>query len=70
MQTNELGPMAKMGLEDPIFAEIMWKMTPLSFATRLSNGQYRAWHYIQLLSRKLVDVAMGRCQRLIVCMPP
>ena len=62
--------MAQMQLEDPIFSEILWKMTPTSLAVRLSQGQYKTWNYIQLLSRKLVDVAMGRCPRLIVCLPP
>lgn len=45
-------------------------MTPASLAVRLSQGKFKTWHYVTLLSRKLVDVAMGRCPRLIVCMPP
>ncbi|MGA9135232.1 MAG: terminase family protein, partial [Candidatus Sulfotelmatobacter sp.] len=68
--STNLGVMAQMQLEDPIFSEILWKMTPTSLAVRLSQGQYKTWNYIQLLSRKLVDVAMGRCPRLIVCLPP
>lgn len=65
-----LGPITEMQLQDPVFSEVLWKMTPASMALRLSQGRYRTWHYIQLLSRKLVDVAMGRCKRLIVVMPP
>ena len=68
--STNLGVIAQMQLEDPIFSEILWKMTPTSLAVRLSQGQYKTWNYIQLLSRKLVDVAMGRCPRLIVCLPP
>ena len=70
MPTAELGVLAQMKLEDPIFSEILWKMTPVSFAVRLSNGAFKPWSYVQLLSRKLVDVATGRCPRLIICMPP
>ncbi len=66
----ELGPVTQAAFADPIFADIMWKMTPASLAVRLSQGRFRTWNYVQLLSRKLVDVAMGRCPRLIVCMPP
>ena len=66
----ELGPVTQAALSDPLFADIMWRMTPASLAVRLSQGRYKTWHYIQLLSRKLVDVAAGRCPRLIVCMPP
>lgn len=66
----ELGPVTQATLSDPMFAEIMWKLTPASLAVRLSGGQFKTWPYVQLLSRKLVDVAMGRCKRLIVVMPP
>jgi hypothetical protein len=66
----ELGPVTQAQLSDPIFSDIMWKLTPASVAVRLSGGSYKTWPYIQLLSRKLVDVAMGRCRRLIVVMPP
>jgi hypothetical protein len=59
-----------MQLQDPAFASLLWKMTPASFAVRLSGGQYRTWPYLQLLSRKLVDLAVGRIKRLIVVMPP
>lgn len=65
-----LGPVTEMHLQDPVFAEMLWKMTPASMAVRLSQGRYQTWPYIQLLSRKLVDVAAGRCKRLIVVMPP
>lgn len=66
----EIGPITQMQLQDPIFADVLWKMTPASMAVRLSEGRYKTWPYIQLLSRKLVDVAMGKCKRLIVVMPP
>lgn len=67
---SELGPTTLAAMSDPMFAEVMWKMTPASLAVRLSQGRYLTWNYVQLLSRKLVDVAMGRCKRLIICMPP
>jgi hypothetical protein len=66
----EIGPVTQAALSDPMFADVMWRLTPASMAVRLSQGRFRTWHYVQLLSRKLVDVAMGRCPRLIVCMPP
>lgn len=66
----ELGITTQMMMADPLFADIMWKMTPASLAMRLSQGRWQAWPYLQLLSRKLVDVAMGRCKRLIVVVPP
>lgn len=66
----EIGPVTQLQLKDPIFSEILWKMTPASLAVRLSGGSFKTWNYVQLLSRKLVDVAMGRCRRLIVVMPP
>ena len=68
--STDLGAMAQMQLEDPIFSEILWKMTPVSLAMRLTKGRFQPWHFVQLLSRKLVDVVMGRCPRLIICMPP
>ena len=67
---SELGPVTQATLSSPIFAEILWKLTPASLAVRLSQGRFKTWNYIELLSRKLVDVAMGRCPRLIVVMPP
>jgi len=70
MSTGTLGPITDLQLNDPVFSSILWKLTPASLAVRLSQGQFKTWSYIQLLSRKLVDVAMGRCPRLIVCMPP
>ncbi len=66
----ELGVGATMAMEDPAFASLLWKMTPASMAVRISNGAWKAWPFLQLLSRKLVDVASGRCKRLIVTMPP
>lgn len=66
----ELGLTTQMMLSDPVFANIMWKATPASMAVRLSQGRWHAWPYVQLLSRKLIDVATGRCPRLIVVMPP
>lgn len=66
----DLGVGAMMTMEDPAFAGLLWKMTPASLAKRVSGGQWVAWPYLQLLSRKLMDVAVGRCKRLIVTMPP
>lgn len=65
-----LGPVTEIQLADPVFSEVLWKLSPVSMAVRLSGGRYQPWNYVQLLSRKLIDVAMGRCSRLIVCMPP
>jgi hypothetical protein len=65
-----VGPITDLQLNDPVFSSILWKLTPASLAVRLSQGQFKTWNYIQLLSRKLVDVAMGRCPRLILCLPP
>ena len=70
MAPIELGPVADLQMNDPIFTDILWKLTPASMAVRLSEGKFHTWHYVQLLSRKLVDVATGRCRRLIVVMPP
>ena len=70
MGSQYIGPTTQAAMSDPMFADIMWKLTPVSLAVRLSQGRYKSWNYVQLLSRKLVDVAMGRCPRLIVCMPP
>jgi hypothetical protein len=65
-----LGPTTEAQLSNPEFTRDLWKLSPVSMGVRLSNGQYHARNYIQLLSRKLVDVAMGRCPRLIICLPP
>ena len=66
----ELGAVASITLEDPAFSSLLWKLSPASMAVRLSGGQFRHWGYIELLSRKLMDVASGKCRRLIVCLPP
>jgi hypothetical protein len=66
----ELGAIASIKLEDPAFSGLLWKLSPASLAVRLSQGQFRTWNYVELLSRKLMDVAAGRCKRLVVCMPP
>jgi len=66
----ELGAVASITLEDPAFSSLLWKLSPASMAVRLSGGQFRPWNYVELLSRKLMDVAAGRCKRLIVCMAP
>ena len=67
---ENLGPITVMKLEDPAFSSLLWKLTPASMAVRLSQGRFQTWNYVQLLSRKLLDVAAGRCKRLIVCFPP
>ena len=70
MPPPSIGPVTEIQLQDPVFAQVLWKLTPASLAVRLSEGAFKTWNYIQLLSRKLVDVAVGRCPRLIVVMPP
>jgi hypothetical protein len=65
-----VGVLTDMTLSDDQFTGVLWKATPASLAVTLSGGRYKAWPYIQLLSRKLVDVAVGRTKRLIVTMPP
>lgn len=69
-ESINLGVGTTMVLENPAFAGLLWKMSPASFAVRMSEGRWIPFNYLQLLSRKLVDVAMGRCKRLIVTMPP
>jgi hypothetical protein len=66
----EVGPTTQMMLEDSMFSSVLWKASPASMAVKLSGGQFKTWNYVQLLSRKLIDVAVGRCRRLIVVMPP
>lgn len=39
-------------------------------ANRLTDGQWEWPDHLDLLSRKLVDVAAGRCRRLIITLPP
>lgn len=39
-------------------------------ANRLTEGEWEWPDHLDLLSRKLADVAAGRCRRLIVTMPP
>jgi predicted phage terminase large subunit-like protein len=39
-------------------------------ANRLTDGQWEWPDHLDLLSRKLVDVAAGRCKRLIITLPP
>jgi hypothetical protein len=65
-----LGPTTEAAINDPRFAEMVWQLTPASFAVKLSQGRWHPWPYLQLLSRKLMDVASGKCNRLIVVMPP
>ncbi len=68
--TRELGVGATMAMEDPAFSSLLWKMTPASLAVRVSHGAWKPWPFLQLLSRKLVDVAAGKCKRLIITVPP
>lgn len=57
-------------LNDPQMASLLWKMSPASMAVRLTRGEFKTWPYVQLVSRKLVDVILGRTKRLIVTEPP
>lgn len=67
---NSVGVATELALSDPAFSALVWKSTPAGVATRLSQGRWYAPPHLKLLSRKLIDVATGRCRRLIVTMPP
>lgn len=64
------GDRLKLPGNSAMLADIAWKLSPAGFAVRLSQGRWHPFNYLQLLSRKLVDVAYGRCRRLIITMPP
>jgi len=46
------------------------KLTPAGLARTLSDGRWRLPRHLDLLNRKLVDVAAGRIKRLMIFMPP
>jgi predicted phage terminase large subunit-like protein len=48
----------------------MARLTPAAFAMYASQDRWELARHHALLNRKLVDVAAGRCPRLIVEMPP
>lgn len=51
----------------------MWRVSPASLAATLTQGSAQEWvpaPHLQLLSRWIVDAAMGRRPRIIVNMPP
>lgn len=45
-------------------------LTPAGFAHKVSAGRWHCPPHLALLNRKLLDVAAGRCRRLLVMMPP
>lgn len=44
--------------------------TPAGFAESVSGGRWKRARHLQLLNQKLVEVAQGKCTRLMVFMPP
>lgn len=46
------------------------RTSPAGFAYTASHGQWIPARHLLMLSERIVDVAMGRCPRLIVTMPP
>lgn len=46
------------------------RQTPALFARLASGNRWQFADHLQVLNRKLMDVAAGRCRRLIVMMPP
>lgn len=45
-------------------------LSPAGFAWYASKGRWYCPRHLEYLNRKLMDVAAGRCKRLIVTMPP
>lgn len=44
--------------------------TPAGFAESVSSGKWMRAKHLQLISNKLVEVAQGKCKRLIIKLPP
>src|SRR5690242_4206646 len=51
-------------------SSLVARSSPAGLAWIVTEQQYLLPPHIQILNRKLIDVAAGRCKRLIVCMPP
>lgn len=49
--------------------EIAWAM-PVGLASVASAGRYEVPPHLRLLNEKLLEVADGRCKRLMIAMPP
>ncbi|MDB5295094.1 MAG: sle1 [Phycisphaerales bacterium] len=47
-----------------------WRSNPALLAHRLTDGRFTLPPHIRHLGRKLVDVALGRCPRLVISEPP
>ncbi len=71
-------PVDQMNVPDPrnIPPEVLrnlWKVSPASFAVKLSKEDRVPWAaapHLQLISRKILDLVAGRTPRLIVTLPP
>lgn len=59
-----------MGSPTPIPSDAFAFASPSAMAHTLTRGEYQRPPHIEYISQHLVDVAMGRCDRLIVNMPP
>src|SRR5262245_55162083 len=46
------------------------RQSPGDYATLVGKGAFRLPRHLRLLNRKLLDVARGRIDRLIISMPP
>ncbi|MFA5312726.1 MAG: phage terminase large subunit [Methanomassiliicoccales archaeon] len=56
-------------MSEAIEIELAWAM-PVGLAHLASNGKYEIPDHIKLLNEKLLEVADGRCKRLIINLPP
>jgi hypothetical protein len=57
-------------LSNPIDKHTLARSSPAGFAWVASDEQWVVAPHLRILSEKIVDVASGRCPRLIVTMPP
>lgn len=56
--------------QDPTIVKNLWRATPASMAYHISDGVWQPAPHLELISNKLVDVAMGRIRRLAIMTPP
>lgn len=51
-------------------ARMGWRMSPLGYAWHFTRGAFYMPPHLVMLAEALIDIAMGRCTRLIVTVPP
>jgi predicted phage terminase large subunit-like protein len=54
-------------MEDPVTKA---RLTPAGWALLTGMGRWKLARHLAYLNRKLIDVASGRCKRLMIFMPP